>query len=257
MALKGRLKQGVTRGCFRGLPGMALDDMAREAAALGAKSFDLIAYQDWPTIRKYGLVPSMVPGAGTIPDGCNRRDLHPKLEEDFRTNITRAAGAGCPNVITLSGNRRGMSDEEAWENCTAILKRVTPLAEDKGVTICMELLNSKVDHKDYQCDHTAWGVELCRRVGSPRFKLLYDIYHMQIMEGDVIRTIRDNFQYLAHFHTGGNPGRHEITSEQELNYRAVAQAIVDLGFTGYFCHEYTPVRDWKKSLEEALTLCDV
>jgi len=150
-----------------------------------------------------------------------------------------------------------MGDEEAWANSIVLLKQVTPIAEDKGVTICMELLNSKVNHKDYQCDHTAWGVELCKRVGSPRFKLLYDIYHMQIMEGDVIRTIRDNIQHIGHFHTAGNPGRNEPDDTQELNYRPVAQAIVDLGYQGYFCHEYSPLKDPIKSLDAALALCDV
>ena len=150
-----------------------------------------------------------------------------------------------------------MADEEAWANSVELLKQVTPMAEDKGVTICMELLNSKVNHKDYQCDHTAWGVELCKRVGSPRFKLLYDIYHMQIMEGDIIRTIRDNIQYLGHFHTAGNPGRHEMDDTQEMQYRPIAQAIVDTGYKGYFCHEYSPLKDPLTSLDAALTLCDV
>jgi hydroxypyruvate isomerase len=231
--------------------------MAREAARLGAKGFDLLGHQDWPIVQKHGLVPSMVPGAGTIPDGCNRRENHAKLEEQFRENIPRAAEAGCPNVITFSGNKRGMPDEQAWDNCLEILKRVVPLAEDKGVTICMELLNSKVDHKDYQCDHVVWGVELCKRVNSPRFKLLFDIYHMQIMDGDIIRNIRDYAQYIGHFHTAGNPGRHEISADQELNYHAVALAIADTGFTGYLVHEYSPTRDPLASLEETLKICDV
>ncbi|MCC7155700.1 MAG: TIM barrel protein [Bryobacterales bacterium] len=255
VARKGRLKQGVTRGCFG--RGKALEDMAREAARLGAVSFDLVGPNDWPTVRKYGLVPSMVPGAGTIPVGSNRKENHAKMLEQFKENIPRAGAAGCPNVITFSGNRAGMGDEEAWENSVILLKQVTPLAEEKGVTICMELLNSKVDHKDYQCDHAVWGVELCRRVNSPRFKLLYDIYHMQIMDGDIIRTIRSNIQYFAHFHTAGNPGRHELDETQELQYRPIAQAIVDLGFQGYFCHEYSPLKDPLTSLDAALTLCDV
>jgi hydroxypyruvate isomerase len=255
MALKGRLKQGVTRGCFgRGMP---LEDMAREAARLGARCFDLLAPQYWPVVQKEGLVPNMVTGAGSISEACNRKENHAKLEAQFRENIPLAAAAGCPTVITFSGNRRGMPDQEAWDNCTEILKKVVPLAEDKGVTICMELLNSKVNHKDYQCDHTAWGVELCKRVNSPRFKLLYDIYHMQIMEGDCIRTIRENIQWLGHFHTAGNPGRHELSLDQELNYRPIAQAIVDLGYTGFFVHEYSPTKDPLTSLEEALRLCDV
>jgi hydroxypyruvate isomerase len=255
VARKGRLKQGITRGCLgRGRP---LEEAAREAARLGCVSFDLVGPADWATVKKFGLVPSMVPGGGGIENGTNRKENHEKMLAQFRENIPQAAANGCPNVITFSGNRRGMSDEEAWGNSVALLKQVTPLAEDKGVTICMELLNSKVNHKDYQCDHTAWGVELCKRVASPRFKLLYDIYHMQIMEGDVIRTIRDNFQYIGHFHTAGNPGRHEPDETQELNYRPIAQAIVDLGYQGYFCHEYSPLKDPIKSLDAALALCDV
>jgi hydroxypyruvate isomerase len=254
---KGRLKQGVTRGCFGRGSTMSLDDMAREAARLGAVSFDLLGPNDWPTVRKYGLVPSMVPGAGTIEVGANRKENHEKMEAQFRENIVRAAANGCPNVITFSGNKQGMSDAEAWDNCHAIFRKVTPLAEDKGVTICMELLNSKVNHKDYQCDHTTWGVEVCKRVNSPRFKLLFDIYHMQIMEGDVIRTIRENFQYLAHFHTAGNPGRHEFDETQEMNYHPIALAIVDLGHTGYFVHEYSPLKDPLTSLDQMLRICDV
>jgi hydroxypyruvate isomerase len=254
---KGRLKQGVCRGVFGRRSGMTLDDMAREAARLGAVSFDLTGPADWPTLKKHGLVPSMVSGAGGIAEGTNRKENHAKMEAQFRENIPRAAENGLPNVITFSGNRKGMGDEEAWENSALLLKKITPLAEDKGVTICMELLNSKVDHKDYHCDKTAWGAELCRRVGSPRFKLLYDIYHMQIMEGDVIRTIRDNFQYIGHFHTAGNPGRHEIGADQELNYLPIATAIADLGYKGYFCHEYSPLKDPLPSLDEALRICDV
>jgi hydroxypyruvate isomerase len=160
-------------------------------------------------------------------------------------------------VIILSGERKGLPDEQGIENSVRFLNQVKGLAEEKGVTICMELLNSKVNHPDYQCDRTAWGVEVCKRVNSPRVKLLYDIYHMQIMEGDVIRTIRENIQYIAHFHTAGVPGRHELDDRQELNYKAIAQAIADTGFAGYFAHEYSPTRDPLSSLEEALRTCDV
>ena len=163
-----------------------------------------------------------------------------------------------PNVICFSGNRRDVSDEEAWENCAALLAKVTPQAEDLGITINMELLNSKVNHPDYHCDKTAWGVELCRRVDSPRFKLLYDIYHMQIMEGDVIRTIRENAQYLGHYHTGGNPGRNEIDESQELNYKAISEAIAEIpDFDGYFAHEFIPLRDPMTSLRQAVRICTV
>jgi len=253
--LKGRLKQSVCRWCF---DKMSLDDLCQAAARIGLKGIDLVDYKEWPTVQKYGLVPSMTPGAGTIADALNRTENHDRLEREFRENIEKAAKAGVPNVITFSGNRRGMPDEIAKDNCVTGLNRVKKFAEDKGVTICLELLNSKVDHHDYQCDHTAWGIEVVKRVDSPRVKLLYDIYHMQIMEGDVIRTIRDNFQYLAHFHTGGVPGRHEIDNSQELNYAAVAKAIVDLGFQGFMAHEFVPAaKDRIKSLEEAAKLCDV
>jgi hydroxypyruvate isomerase len=252
--LKGRLKQSVCRWCYSK---MSLDDLCQAAARIGLKGIDLVDYKEWPTVQKYGLVPSMTPGAGTIADALNRTENHDRLEREFRENIENAAKSGVPNVITFSGNRRGMADENAKDNCVTGLNRVKKIAEDKGVTICLELLNSKVDHHDYQCDHTAWGVEVIKRVDSPRVKLLYDIYHMQIMEGDVIRTIRDNFQYLAHFHTGGVPGRHEIDNSQELNYGAVAKAIVDLGFQGYMAHEFIPAaRDGIKSLDEAAKLCD-
>ncbi len=252
--LKGRLKQSVARWCYEK---MSLDDLCRAAARIGLKGIDLVDYKEWPTVQKYGLVPAMTPGAGTISDGLNRKENHEKLEREFRENIPRAAKAGVPNVITFSGNRRGLADEIGLDNCVTGLNRVKKIAEDHGVMICLELLNSKIDHHDYQCDHTAWGVEVIKRVNSPKVKLLYDIYHMQIMEGDVIRTIHDNIQYLAHFHTGGVPGRHEIDGTQELNYAAVAKGIVDLGFQGFMAHEFLPkAADGIKSLEEAAKLCD-
>jgi hydroxypyruvate isomerase len=252
--LKGRLKQSVCRWCYRNL---SIEDLSKAAADIGLKGIDLIGPADWPTVKKYGLIPTMTGGGGTIANACNRKDLHDKLEKEFQENIPRAAENGVPNVITFSGNRQGMSDGEGLENTVIMLNRVKGLAEKHGVTICLELLNSKVDHKDYMCDHTAWGVEVVKRVNSPRVKLLYDIYHMQIMEGDIIRTIRDNIQHLAHFHTGGNPGRNELDDTQELNWRTIAKAIADLGFSGYFAHEFVPKRDPLKSLREAALLCDV
>jgi hydroxypyruvate isomerase len=189
--------------------------------------------------------------------GWNRKENHDKLEKDMRENIAKAAAAKLPNVITFSGNRKGLPDDEGRDNCILGLNRVKKVAEDAGVTICLELLNSKVDHKDYQCDHTKWGVEVAKAVGSPRVKLLYDIYHMQIMEGDVIRTIRDNIQYIGHFHTGGVPGRHELDETQELQWRTIAQAIADLKFEGYFAHEFVPAKDPIASLKSAITLCTV
>lgn len=255
---KGRLKQCVTGGVFG--RGRTLEENARDAARLGAKGFDLIGPKDWPTLKKYGLIPTMVPGfGGTIPDALNRKENHERIEASMREGIDVCAREGAPNLITFSGNRRGMPDQEGMDNCALFLNKIKAQAEDKGVTICVELLNSKVNHKDYMCDHALWGVDLMKRVNSPRVKLLYDIYHMQIMDGDIARTIRDNIQYIGHFHTGGNPGRHEIDETQELNYHFVAQAIADTGFTGYIAHEYSPAQghDAIKSLERAMQICDV
>jgi hydroxypyruvate isomerase len=250
----GRIKQSVCRWCY---DKMSLDDLCKNAVRIGLKGIDLLNHQDWPAVQKYGLVPSMTPGTVSIPVGFNRKENHEKLIRETKENIERAAAAKAPNVIVMSGNRRGMPDEEAKDNCVAGLRQLTPIAEDKGVTLCLELLNSKVDHKDYQCDHTAWGVDVVKRIGSPRMKLLYDIYHMQIMEGDIIRTIRDNIQYIGHFHTGGVPGRHELDDTQELNWRTVAKAIADVNYQGYFAHEFIPTRDPMQSLEEAVKLCTV
>ncbi len=252
--LKGRLKQSVARWCYSKI---GLEDLARAAAGMGLKGIDLINSEEWPVVRKYGLVPAMTPGGGTIADGLNRKENPAKIERELRENIAKAAAAAVPNVITFSGNRRGLDDQTGLENCVIGLNRVKKMAEDNGVTICLELLNSKVDHKDYQCDHTAWGAEVIKRVDSPRVKLLYDIYHMQIMEGDVIRTIRENLQYIGHYHTGGVPGRHELDNTQELLYRPIAQAIVDAGYTGYFAHEFIPTGDPLASLAAAARLCDV
>jgi hydroxypyruvate isomerase len=252
---KGRLKQCATMSCFKKID---FEAACREAARLGLKGLDLVGPDRWPVMKKYGLLPTMCGAAGhSLTEGINRKEAHSSIEPAFREMIDKAAAFGAPNVIALSGNRRGMSDEEGIENCAAFLKRVKSHAEDKGVTICLELLNSKVDHPDYQCDHTAWGVAVMKRVDSPRVKLLYDIYHMQIMEGDVIRTVRQNIQYIGHFHTAGNPGRHDLDQQQELNYRPIAQAIVDLGYKGYFAHEYSPKGEPIPALEQAIETCDV
>jgi len=253
---KGRLKQAVTRGVF-GRGKMSMEDMCKKAADMGVTGFDLTGPDDYPILKKYGLVPSMVRGAGSIPDNINNKELHAKLEPLIRESIAAASKAGAPNVILLSGNRKGMSDEEGMANCITFINKVIKQAEDGNVTLCMELLNSKVNHPDYMCDRTAWGVELCKRVNSPRMKLLYDIYHMQIMEGDVIRTIQKNFTYLAHFHTAGNPGRHEMDDTQEMNYKGIAKAIADLNFTGFVAHEYSPTGDAMTSLEKTLTMFEV
>ncbi len=250
----GRLKQSLARWCYAKIP---IDDLCRAAAGMGITGMDLVGPADWPTLKKYGITSSMVQGAGTFADGWNRKENHDKLETQMRASIAQAAEAGVPNVITLAGNRRGMSDDEGRDNCILGLRRVKSYAEDHGVTMCMELLNSKVDHKDHMCDHTAWGVSVVQGVDSPRFKLLYDIYHMQIMEGDIIRTVRDNIQYIAHFHAAGVPGRHELDDTQELQWRTVAKAIADLNFQGFLAHEFIPTRDPLTSLREAVTLCTV
>ena len=253
-ASAGRLKQSVARWCFAKTP---LEDLCRQAAEMGMAGIDLVDPPDWPTVRKYGLTPAMTTGAGTIPSGWNRKENHDRLEKQMQATIAAAAQAKLPNVITFSGNRAGLTDQEGKENCIAGLRRVKKIAEDQGVTVCMELLNSKIDHKDYQCDHTSWGVDVIKGVDSPRVKLLYDIYHMQIMEGDIIRTIRQNIQYIGHFHTGGVPGRHELDETQELQWRSIAKAIADLNFQGFVGHEFLPARDPMTSLRQAVELCTV
>ncbi len=259
--LKGRIKQGVTRGVFALARGASIEDSCREAARLGIQGFDLIGPADWPTLKKHGLVPSMYPGGpgGSIPVALNRKENHERLTGLMHPALDDAAANGVPNIICFSGNRNGMADTEGADNCVAFLNAVKAHAEDKQVTICMEYLNSKVNHKDYMFDHIAWGVDVMKRVNSPRVKILYDIYHAQIMDGDIVRNIRDHFQWIGHFHTGGNPGRHEIDDTQELNYRFIMQAIADLGFTGFVTHEYTPTQgnDPIAMLARAIEICDV
>ncbi len=256
---KGRIQQGVTRGVFA--RDMSLEDCCREAARLGIRGFDLIGPADWPTLKKYGLVPSMYPPGpgGTIPDALNRKENHDRLEKSLRAAIDESVANGVPNIITFSGNRRGMADAEGADNCVTFLNKVKAQAEDKGVTLCMEYLNSKVNHKDYMFDHIAWGVDVMKRVNSPRVKILFDIYHAQIMDGDIVRNIRDYLPWIGHFHTGGNPGRHEIDQTQELNYPFVLESIAGLGFTGFVSHEYTPSagHDAVQTLDKAIQLCDV
>ena len=207
-------------------------------------------------VRKYGLICAMANGPCTIEVGFNRSSEHDRLVTEGERLIPLIAELGFPNMIVFSGNRKGMSDGEGIDNCAKGLARLMPTAEKYGVTVQMELLNSKVDHHDYQCDHTPWGVELAKRVNSPRFKLLYDIYHMQIMEGDVIRTIKANKDWIGHYHTGGVPGRHELDDTQELNWRAIATAIGETQFTGYLAHEFIPTRDPLSSLQEAYDVCN-
>ena len=251
----GRLKQSVTRWTYRSIP---LPDFCRAVADMALTAIDLLEEPDWSIVRGFGLVCSMgYAGGGSIADGLNVKANHAAIVSNFARLIPRAEAERVPNVITFFGNRRGMSDREAMDNCVEGLNRVKGMAEDHGVTICVELLNSKIDHKDYQGDHTAFGADVMKAVASPRVKLLYDIYHMQIMEGDVIRTIRANRDLIGHFHTGGVPGRHELDDTQEVNWRAVCRAIADGGFGGYVAHEFTPTRDPLTSLADAVALCDV
>jgi hydroxypyruvate isomerase len=252
---KNRIHQSVCRWCYKDIP---LDQLCTYAAHIGLKGVDLLNVEEWETPHRYGLMCTMgYAGGGTIPDALNRPEHHDAIEAAFRTNIPIAAKMGVPNVITFSGNRRGMSDEEGARNTIVGLNRVKKIAEDNGVTICMELLNSRVNHPDYMCDHTAWGVRVVEEVNSPNVKLLYDIYHMQIMEGDLIATITKNLAWIAHFHTGGVPGRHELDSTHEVQWDGVMRAIAGAGFHGYVAHEFLPVRDPLASLRAAVDLCDV
>ena len=254
-ARKGRIHQSACRWCYKDIP---LDRLCAFAASIGMKGIDLLEPDEWETPRRYGLICTMGhAGGGTIANALNRPENHAAIESAFRVNIPLAAKAGVPNVITFSGNRRGMSDDEGARNTVAGLNRVKKIAEDNGVTICMELLNSKVNHPDYMCDHTAWGVRVVEEVNSPNVKLLYDIYHMQIMEGDLILTIRANLQWIGHFHTGGVPGRHELDNTQEVQWDGVMRAIAGAGFKGFVAHEFIPVRDPFASLRAAVDLCDV
>jgi hydroxypyruvate isomerase len=250
---KGNIKQSICRWCYGSIP---LEKLAAEAVKMGYKSIELLSIEDYKVVKPFGLTCAMI-RCNSIADGLNRKENHDKIEKELRTHIEFAAEEGLPNVICMAGNRRGMADEEGLENCAIGLKRVLGFAEEKKVTICMEGLNSKVDHKDYMYDYTKWGVTLAKKVGSLRFKLLYDIYHMQIMEGDVIRNIQDYKEYIAHFHTGGVPGRHEIDDTQELNYSAIVKAILDTKYAGYLGQEFIPKRDPIQSLAQGFRICDV
>jgi len=240
----------------------SLDQLCEMARELGIQSVELLEPQDWKIPARHGLTCAM--GYATVPypqtrltQGFNNLENHSWLIRAYQRAIPLAAAAGVPNLICFSGNRRAISDNRGRENCARGLAPLLIAARRHGVTLCMELLNSKIDHPDYQCDHTAWGVALANQLGSDRFKLLYDIYHMQIMEGDVLRTIRDNHRYIGHYHTGGVPGRHEIDSTQELNYPAVMRAISESGFKGFVAQEFVPTRDPRASLAEAVRICSV
>jgi hydroxypyruvate isomerase len=260
MKLKGRIRQSVCRWCYAKIP---LDDLCQAAREMGLAAIDLLDPEDFETVKKHDLVCSMVSfptidGLGGITKGWNRIEHHDKLVQAYEQRIKETADAGYERLICFSGNRAGLDDEKGLENCAIGLRRILPLAEKRNVTLCMELLNSKRNHKDYQCDHTAWGVELARRISSGRFKLLYDIFHMQIMEGDVCDTIRESHPFLDHYHTGGVPGRHEIDETQELHYPRIMQAILDTGFKGYVAQEFVPKHpDALASLRQGVQICDV
>ena len=248
-----RLKQSVCKWCYKGL---STEQLAQEAAAMGLMGIDLVGPNEWPTLKKYGLVGTMCPSHG-IGKGLNRQENWDECLTKIRKGIDDCAEWGFPNVICFSGNRAGLDDDEGLRVCAEALKQVVGYAEEKQVTICMELLNSKRNHKDYMCDRTSWGVALCKAVGSERFKLLYDIFHMQIDEGDVIGTIRESKDYIGHYHTGGVPGRNEIDDSQELNYATICKAIVETGYDAYLAHEFIPKQDPLASLKAAVKLCDV
>ena len=254
---KGRLRQSASRWCYGKIP---LPQLCKAGKAIGLSGIDLLQRNDWPVVRDHGLTVSMGytnDRSDFLSNGFTNRASHPMLIKELTDTIPAAKTQGVPNLIAMFGNRDGRSDAVAIDAAIAGLKEVAPMAEQYGVTVCVELLNSKVDHPGYHGDHTWFGVEVMKGVASPRVKLLYDIYHMQIMEGDVIRTIRDNHQYIAHYHTGGVPGRHELDGSQELNWRAVMTAIADTGFTGFVAHEFVPTRDPLTSLRQAVATCSV
>ena len=254
-ALKGNVNHSVCRWCFDKIP---LDELCAAAKDMGLKGIDLVGPADWPTLKKYGLYSSMCNGAEiNLVDGFNDPAFHPQLIENYTKMIPLVAKAGYKNLICFSGNRRGKDDETGLKNCVEGLKKLMPLAEKHNVVLVMELLNSKVNHKDYQCDHTAWGAELAKRLGSENFKLLYDIYHMQIDEGDVINNIKTFHPYISHYHTAGVPGRNEIDETQELYYPAIVKAILATGFKGYIAQEFIPKNpDKLQSLRNAIKICD-
>ena len=257
--LKGNVNHSACRWCYNTIP---LEEFCAASKEIGLKAIDLVGPKDWPVLKKYGLYSSMCNGGELgINDGWNDPKFHPELIKKYTEMIPLVAQAGYKNLICFSGNRRGKDDETGLKNCTDGLKQIMSVAEKNNVLVVMELLNSKVNHKDYQCDKTHWGVELAKRIGSDNFKLLYDIYHMQIDEGDVIHTIKDNHQYIAHYHTGGVPGRHEIDETQELYYPAIIKAVLDTGFKGYLAQEFIPTSKEKEgqlaALRNAVKICDV
>jgi hydroxypyruvate isomerase len=254
--LKGNINHGV---CAWSMRPLSLEELCANIKKVGVGAIDLIGPKNWEILKKYDIHCSMCNGAEIgIPDGFNDPKFHDQLEKNYTEVIPLVAKAGYQNIIAFSGNRRGMDDETGLKNCEIGIKKILSLAEKHNVIITMELLNSRVDHKDYMCDKSAWGIELCKRISSENFKLLYDIYHMQIDEGDIIRTIRNNHQYFGHYHTAGNPGRNDLDDKQEIYYPPIMQAIVDSGFKGYVSHEFIPKGEDKiAALGHAVQVCDV
>jgi len=249
----GRINQSVCRWCYSRL---SLDELCAAAAKMGLKSVELLNPPELPIVKKHGLICAIL-FSHSLQDGLNHKENHTECLAKIRTSIDAAAEYGFPNVICFSGNRAGIADDVGLENTVTALKQIIGYAEDKKVTLCIEYLNSKVNHKDYMFDHMSWGVEVCKKVGSKRMKILYDIYHAQIMEGDIIRTIRDYQEYIGHYHTGGNPGRNEIDETQELYYPAIMRAIVETGYKGYVGQEFVPTREPLTSLAQGVRICDV
>jgi len=254
--VKGKVNHSVCRWCYSAIP---LEDLCKAANGIGLSSIELVGPDEWPMLKKYGLTSALPSGAGLgIEKGFNDPQYHDTLIKSYEELIPKVADAGFSQIICFSGNRKGMDDELGMKNCAVALKKLMPTAEKYKVTMVMELLNSKVNHKDYMCDHTPWGAALVDSIGSDRFKLLYDIYHMQIMEGDVIATIRKYNKYISHYHTGGVPGRNEIDDTQELNYPAIMKAIVATGYKGFVAQEFIPKREDKlASLKQGVQICDV
>ncbi len=258
-ALKGRINHSVCRWCYDSIE---LDDLCRAAKTIGLQSVELLTVEEFATVKKYDLTCAMVSGIGKdygITKGWNKKEHHDGLEEWYKYLIDETSKAGFKNLICFSGNReKKIDDEDGLKTCAKGLKKIMSYAEKKKVTIVMELLNSRIDHPEYMCDHTDWGVELCKKIDSDNFKLLYDIYHAQIMEGDIIRRIRENHKYIAHYHTGGVPGRHEIDETQEIYYPAIMSAIAETGFKGFVAQEFIPARaDKLASLKQGVGICDI
>lgn len=256
LLMKGKINHSVCKWCYGDIP---LDEFAIKIKEIGITGIDLIGPKDWHILKKHNLDSTMCNGAEiSLTEGFNHQQYHPELIESYKRHIDLVADAGYTNLICFSGNSRGLDDEAGLENCVKGLKEIIGLAEKRGVVLQMELFNSKVDHPDYMCDNSKWGVELCKRLGSDNFKLLYDIYHMQISEGDIIRTIKENHQYFGHYHTAGVPGRNEIDETQELFYPPIMKAIFKTGFKGFVAQEFIPkYKDALHSLKEAVILCDI